>query len=70
VSGLQKGDRVDVVLDVVREGDGYRVYLSGVLPPGGKPPALRPGAQRNVCQTWLSLNHDVRAFYIADEVTP
>lgn len=54
--------RLDVVLDVLDEGDQYRVVMVGVYEPGARRPPPREGAYRNVVQTWEGVDHHVRAF--------
>lgn len=59
---MNRGDRLDVVLDVFVEDDAYRVVMGGVYQPGQPVPPVPDGATRNLVQTWLEVPHTVRAF--------
>lgn len=50
------------MLDVIDEGEQYRVVVVGVFLPGEKAPPPAAGVYRNRVQTWLSVDHKVRAF--------
>lgn len=69
---LNRGDRVDVVLDVIREGDTWRVRMVGVLTPDQPSPALPKGEHyRNRVQAFLGVESAVRAFSIpANDAAP
>ncbi|MGW1498945.1 hypothetical protein ACWCQW_10295 [Streptomyces mirabilis] len=64
---MNRGDRLDVVLDVFVEDDAYRVVMAGVYRPGEPVPPVPHGATRNIVQTWLEVPHTVRAFALGRE---
>ncbi|MFE2469737.1 hypothetical protein [Streptomyces mirabilis] len=59
---MNRGDRLDVVLDVFVEDDAYRVVVGGVYRPWQPVPPVPHGATRNIVQSWLEVPHQVRAF--------
>lgn len=64
---MNRGDRLDVVLDVFVEDDAYRVVMAGVYRPWQPVPPVPDGATRNIVQTWLEVPHTVRAFALGRE---
>jgi hypothetical protein len=54
--------RLDVVLDVVDNGDHYRVWMVGVFEPGASPPMAPGTTYRNVIRTWEGYEHRLPAF--------
>lgn len=57
---------VQVVLDVVHEDGGHRVFVRGVYPDGVSVPEPLNGAKRNVVQAFVGLPLDIGAFFIGD----
>jgi hypothetical protein len=61
---IKTGSRVEVVLDVVQEGDAYRVILVGVFSPDTPEPAPTKGAVRSRVWTFYNAKMDTEAFIL------